>query len=221
MKFKFLLGTFVLLWIGMVSFAASPLETTKTVYKLLYSYDEKASNAAAMKKEINQYFLLNDMAKEAIKKHWNKMSERQKNEYLSLMFQLLEKAVYQDTHDNLVKGKVKFKGERVQGAKAKVMTNIYVKSDDIDIDNDFDMRKNGNVWQVRDILIDGASLIQDYQSQFNKIVAEYGIDKTEKSLFSRLKKAVKDDKSEWRKQKKGKKEDPKRKNTRRPTLLEK
>ena len=225
MKLRFFTAILWVVFTATICFAESPLETIKVVYKLLYKYDEKASNAQEVKKEINQYFLLNDMAKEAIKNHWAKMSERQRTEYMKLMYQLLEKGVYQDTHENLMKGKVKFKGERVQGARAKVMTNIYVKSDDIDIDNNFDMKKGSNNWQVKDMIIDGASLVEDYQSQFNKIISEYGIDKSEKSLFARLKRALQDDKSEWRKEKKTSKEkqqnQQQRNTNRRPTLLEK
>ena len=128
MKINQLAVLFFVFALALPAMAETPLETVKTVYKLLYKYDEKASNANQVKQEINKYFLLNDMAREAVKNHWSKMSERQKNEYISLMYQLLEKAIYRDTHENLMKGKVKFKGERRQGNTAKVLSNIYIKS---------------------------------------------------------------------------------------------
>ena len=80
-------------------------------------------------------------------------------------------------------------------------------------------------WLVQPVtfFIDGASLIEDYQSQFNKIIAENGIDKNQNSLFARLKNAVTEEKDEWRKNWKSKKttQDKKRTTKRRPTLIEK
>jgi phospholipid transport system substrate-binding protein len=161
------------------------------------------------------------MARDAIQDHWGKMNGKQRKEYMKLMKDLLEKAVYQDTHENLQKGKVQFLGDRTRGTRSKVMTKIYIPDEDMEIDNDFLMKNFPSLWKVQDIYIDGASLIEDYRSQFNKIVREHGLEGNENALFPRLRKAVKEEKDDWRqswKSKKDKKEKPEKKE--RPTLLE-
>ncbi|HCL56133.1 MAG TPA: hypothetical protein DHW82_03880 [Spirochaetia bacterium] len=217
-----ILFNIILFGISFHLFAGPALDTVKTINQLLEKYDEKASNAKEMKEKINQYFLLEDMAKNSIRDHWKKMSEKQKKEYMNLMFQLLEKAVYTDTSENLKKGKVTYLSDKIQGKKAKVFTKIYVKSEDMEIDNDFDLRKN-KLWQVADLYIDGASLTEDYRSQFNKIILESGLDGNDNALFPRLRKAVQEDKDEWRKKRddEKKQEDTTQRETKkRPTLLE-
>lgn len=198
------------------SFALNAKGTIRHVYSLLKGYDEKAPNAKAMKKEINQYFLLTYMAKKAIRNHWNTMNTAQRAEYMKLMYRLLEKVVYQDTQENLRKGKVTFKSRQRYN---RVYTSIYIKDEDMTIDNDFKVRRYGSIWKVLDIFIDGASMTEDYRSQFNNIISKYGIDKDEKSLFPRLRKAVKEDKDEWRKNWKSKKRKRKKKKGSTPTFL--
>lgn len=206
--------------------AETPLSTIRKVHGLLSRYDESSPQAAALKKEINQYFALDLMARNAIKDHWDKMNSKQRQEYMKLMFDLLEKAVYTDTHENLQKGKVRYKNQRVTGTRGTVMTNIYIADDDVEVDNDFIMRLTGGLWVVQDIFIDGASLTEDYRSQFNKIILEHGMDGSDQALFARLRKAATEDSDDWRKNKKTKeKREPllekERTTRRRPTLLEK
>jgi len=202
-------------------FAEQPTEVIRKVYSLLRKYDQTAPNAALTKSQINNHFSLNVMARAAIRDHYASMNNRQQKEYMQLMYQLLEKAVYQDTQENLRKGRVRFTGERRQSDRAKVMTNIFIKDEDMEIDNDFMLRKNSETWRVYDIYIDGASLVEDYRSQFNQIIAENGVDKNENSLFPRLRNALKEDKDEWRKNWKSKKEKrDKVTPTKRPSILD-
>ncbi len=171
-------------------FAVSPPQKTiRKVYKLLGKYDENAKGAYKTKKEINKYFALNKMARNAIVDHWHKLRRRQKREYMRLMYKLLERSVYRDTSDNLRKGKVSFLGQNKRTVKATVFTKIYLIDDDMEVENDFIMRKSTR-WIVHDLLIDKASLTQDYRSQFNEIVSKDGFDKNKDSLFPRLRSAV-------------------------------
>ncbi len=204
------------------AFAKKPMSTIRTVYSLLKQYDEKSKKGRIIKRKINKYFALNKMARNAIVDHWYKMKRRQKKEYIKLMYKLLEKAVYKDTQENLRKGKTKFLGERFQGrSKAKVMTNIYITTEDMDINNDFMLRKRNGFWKVYDLFIDGASLTEDYRSQFNQIIAQDGFTKNKNSLFPRLRKAVKEDKDKWRKSWKSKKNRKKADRKTRPSSLNK
>jgi len=196
-----------------------PMDVVKKIHSLLRKYDENNPDNKRLKSEINSYFDLEGMAQRAIIDHWDKMTKKQKDEYMDLMFKLLEKAVYQDTQKNLQKGLVKYKGERKIGKRAAVITDIYIKTEDITIENEFRMRDKDNRWIVEDIFIDGASLTEDYRSQFNKIVNQYGLDKNKDSLFSRIRNAISEEKDQWRKNWKSKREKPKKE--RRPTLLEK
>lgn len=204
----------------------TPISTIRKVHHLLLQYDEQSPQAARLKAEINKYFALDFIAQKALIDHWNTMNANQKKEYKRLMFELLEKAVYTDTHDNLQKGKVRYKGQRLTGTRATVLSNIYIAEDDMEVDNDFVMRLTGKIWVVQDILIDGASLTEDYRSQFNKIVLDHGLEGNDQSLFARLRKAVQEDQDEWRKNKKSKTQEKnlteqKRSSQRRPLLLEK
>ncbi len=221
--FALLLGIFL----SHLSWATeTPIATIRKVHNLLLQYDDKSPQAERLKTEINQYFALDLIAQKALLDHWNTMNVNQRKEYKRLMFELLEKAVYTDTHDNLQKGKVRYKGQRLTGTRATVLTNIYIPEDDMEVDNDFLMSLTGKIWVVQDIFIDGASLTEDYRSQFNKIVLDHGLEGDDQSLFARLRKAVQEDQDEWRKNKKSKTQEQnlteqKRTTQRRPLLLEK
>lgn len=64
---------------------------------------------------------------------------------------------------------VQFLGERVLGDAATVHTSLLTRSGD-DMPVDYRMRRQGDRWTVRDVVIDGVSLVENYHAQFHRVL---------------------------------------------------
>ncbi len=75
-----------------------------------------------------------------------------------------------------------------QKAKAKTKTIIYIPKENTKVAIDYKLIKMGNGWKVFDIIVDDASLVDNYKYQFDSIIAKYGYPE----LVSRMKKKLTD-----------------------------
>ena len=83
---------------------------------------------------------------------------------------------------------VEYRGEEINGNDAKVSTVVKVrtraKSTDMDID--YKLHKVADRWMVYDVVTDDVSMVNNYRSQFHKIITEKSFDE----LKARIAKTV-------------------------------
>jgi phospholipid transport system substrate-binding protein len=131
---------------------------------------------------------LDELAKRAVDKHWDKMSESQRKDYLDLLRSLLEENYIRGMRSNLAYT-VEYIGEApAPSATAMlVLTKIIAKRKgrpySIKVDYTVESDAKGVV-HVVDIATDGVGLIDNYREQFNKIIAKDGMD----GLLAKMKK---------------------------------
>ena len=61
--------------------------------------------------------------------------------------------------------------ELVDKNRGKVQTNFFTV-DQKKIVIDFSMRKEDGAWKIYDVIIEGVSMVSNYRSQFNSIIAK-------------------------------------------------
>jgi phospholipid transport system substrate-binding protein len=77
-----------------------------------------------------------------------------------------------------------YRGETITGDRAKVDTQIVTPKDRFGVT--YEMRKSGGTWRATDILVEDASLGDNFRSQFDAALAKESFD----SLMKRLQKKV-------------------------------
>src|SRR5712692_5797144 len=65
--------------------------------------------------------------------------------------------------------KIQFLGESVAGDSATVATTLLTRNGS-ELPVDYSMVRRGDRWAVRDVIIDGVSLVANYRAQFNRIL---------------------------------------------------
>jgi phospholipid transport system substrate-binding protein len=127
-----------------------------------------------------------ELAKRTLSKNWNSMNVAQRKEFVLLFRQVLEKA-YIDKILAYTDEKILFERENmVSETLAEVQTKIVMASKEIPIAYRV-ILKNG-AWKVYDVVIENVSLVLNYRTQFNDILAK---DPPEK-LLEMLRKKVKE-----------------------------
>ncbi len=110
-----------------------------------------------------------EMAKRALGAPWSTLSEQDRQEFVSLFVQLLRDTFagrITEHHDE----QVVYLGEYREDMYAEVQTQLQGRK--IDTPIDFRLINRQAQWRVYDIVIDGASIVSNYRSQFMSIIRE-------------------------------------------------
>ncbi len=110
-----------------------------------------------------------EMAKRALGASWYTLSHRDQHEFVSLFVQLLRDTfvgrITEHSDEQVV-----FLGELREGAFAEVKAQL--KGRKIDTPVDFRLIHRAHEWRVYDVVIDGASIVSNYRSQFTNIIRD-------------------------------------------------
>ena len=116
---------------------------------------------------IAKRFDYQEMGKRALGKHWRKLSEADRDEFVHLFQRFLSKT-YAGNVDGYSGEQVEYLKERRKGDFAEVQTAVTSEKSTISIY--YRMLKSSNAWRVYDVVLDGVSLVKNFRSQFGRII---------------------------------------------------
>jgi len=127
------------------------------------------------------------LAKLSLDKEWAKRSPKERDRFVSLLRQLVERQ-YQRNMESTLQYNVKWVGtEPIEtGVKVKSSARSVKKKRQPPVAIDYSMSPAGKEWKVFDIFTDEVSLVKNYKRQFRRVINEEGwsglIDRMEKKL---------------------------------------
>jgi len=127
------------------------------------------------------------LAKLSLDKEWGKRTPKERDHFVSLLRQLVERQ-YQRYMESTLQYKVSWVGtEPIEtGVKVKSSAKSVKKKRQPPITIDYSMSPAGEEWKVFDIFTDDVSLVKNYKRQFRRVIADEGwsglIDRMEKKL---------------------------------------
>jgi phospholipid transport system substrate-binding protein len=140
-----------------------------------------AERRAAVRKIADELFDFGEIARRALGRYWQPLTEPQRTEFVGLFADLLERS-YISKIELYGGEKIIYNGDRVEGDLATVSTKILTKNG-TEVPVDYRLFKRGERWMVYDVNIEGISLVSNYRTQFNKIIQTNGYN----SLVERMK----------------------------------
>jgi phospholipid transport system substrate-binding protein len=118
-----------------------------------------------------------EFSKRTLVRNWNNFNTAQRTEFVNLFEQILEKS-YADKILDYTNEKVEFyKENKIADSQVEVQSKIITSSKEIPIF--YRMILKDGKWKVYDVVVENVSLVQNYRTQFNDILAN---DKPEKLL---------------------------------------
>jgi len=133
-----------------------------------------AERRAAVRKVAQEIFDFPEMARRSLGRHWQTLTQKQREEFTGLFRDLLERA-YVSRIEQYGGERISYLNERIDGDNATVGTRIVSKSG-TEVPVDYRLLRNGARWLVYDVNIEGVSLVSNYRTQFNKIMQTSGYD---------------------------------------------
>jgi phospholipid transport system substrate-binding protein len=131
-------------------------------------------------------FDFTEMAKRALGSNWRRRTPQEQEEFVRLFTDVLERT-YAEIIESYTDEKIIYVNERIDGTYADVGSKILTsKGEEYSIN--YKAHLISNEWKVYDVVAENISLVNNYRSQFNRVIANASYEE----LVRRLK-----DKSEF------------------------
>jgi len=110
-----------------------------------------------------------EMARRALGANWRRRTPQEQEEFVRLFTDILERA-YADIIEGYTNEKIIYFNERVDGTYADVGSKILTsKGEEYSIY--YKAHLVSNEWKVYDVVAENISLVNNYRSQFNRVIA--------------------------------------------------
>jgi phospholipid transport system substrate-binding protein len=140
----------------------------------LDSQSGKADTINRLRKVVYPLFDFEEMAKRSLGPHWRRLDAQRQGEFVAVFTDLLEKTYAR--HIDLYDGqKVAYTGEVIDQDYAEVKTKLISKKGD-NFSIDYKLLRAGGKWRIYDVIVEGISLVNNYRSQFNRVIAKSSLE---------------------------------------------
>jgi phospholipid transport system substrate-binding protein len=164
-------------------------ETTEKILSIVTDPDLKGAEKEGerrrlIREAVDERFDWKEMSQRALARHWRKLNDVQKQEFITLFGELLERT-YLNRVEDYSGEQVTYMNEVIEGEYALVEVKILTtKGTEIPVN--YKLREKGGDWRVYDIAIEGVSLVNNYRVQFNDIITKSSYEELVKKLQEKV-----------------------------------
>ncbi|OGQ22024.1 MAG: hypothetical protein A3I05_01280 [Deltaproteobacteria bacterium RIFCSPLOWO2_02_FULL_44_10] len=157
--------------------------------------EQKEQNRRLKRHILTGTFDIEELTRLAFAKHWDEFKPDERKEMIDLMISILEAQAIFSNEQQATKTKksekyrVVYRNEQFlneKKTKALVKTMILIPGENIEVAVSYRLRKMGGGWKVYDIIVDQASLIENYRYQFHSIITKDGVEELRKRMKKKL-----------------------------------
>jgi len=158
--------------------AGVPTEQIKTTVEkaLVVLKDPQLKTPAKMSERRDQLkqilfarFDFTEMARRALGANWRRRTPQEQEEFVRLFTEVLERA-YAGIIESYSDEKILYTNERIDGSFADVGSKIVTsKGEEYSIN--YKAHLVSNEWKVYDVVAENISLVNNYRSQFNRVIS--------------------------------------------------
>jgi phospholipid transport system substrate-binding protein len=173
--------------------AGEPLEVVRTAVDKavqilkdpkLQAKDKKTERIDRLREVLSPIFDYDEMAKRALGAHWRRRTPAEQEEFVVVFRDFLER-VYSDKIDLYGGERVLVGRETIDADFAQVETTIInLKGEEIAVV--YKLRRGNGQWKVYDAVVENISLINNYRSQFDRVISSASYEELIKRLREKL-----------------------------------
>ncbi len=136
--------------------------------------EHRKERATQIRKLIADNFASSEMARESLGDYWEKLSAGQRQQYQDVFTGLFQDSYTRMVLNFLGREKVEYPGESADGKNKKVQTIIMRTNEHIPVD--YVLEPKGSKWLIRDVFIDGVSIVDTYRNSLGSFIRAKGYD---------------------------------------------
>jgi phospholipid transport system substrate-binding protein len=146
----------------------------------LQAQDKKKERIDRLREALNPIFDYEEMAKRALGTHWRRRTPAEQEEFVKLFRDFLER-IYSDKVDLYGGEKVRFGREVIDKEFAQVESTI-IKPKGEELAVIYKLRQLNGQWKVYDAVVENISIVNNYRSQFDRIISSSSYEELVKRL---------------------------------------
>ena len=146
----------------------------------LESSKQRAQVIDQLREIVYTRFDFEEMAKRSLGSHWRRLSPQQQKEFVTAFTELLE-TTYADKLDLYEGQQVEYVGETIDKNYAEVNTRVIGRSRET-YSVDYRLHQVGGQWRIYDVVAENISLVNNYRSQFNRVVVNSSVEELIKRI---------------------------------------
>lgn len=156
---------------------------------------EIEENRRIKQEVIHGTFDIRELCRIALARHWTGLSDAERDRFVQLMTNLVEEKAILSKEQGEKKSKnaaiysVIYRGDTfIDPTKTRALTKtqVYVKSQNARVALDYKLRRTDAHWKIYDVIVDGSSLVENYQYQFDSIITKHGYPELPRRMEKKL-----------------------------------
>jgi phospholipid transport system substrate-binding protein len=136
--------------------------------------DKRPERRRLIRKLILDSFIFSEMARDALKENWDRLAPNQRSEFQRLFSDLFQDSYTRMVLNFLQQESIDYKGETAESPGMLVKTVILRANEHIPVDYHL-VAKSGR-WLIRDVDIDGVSIVENYRNTFRQVIRTSSFD---------------------------------------------
>ena len=140
----------------------------------LDNQQQRAQVIDRLRQIVYPLFDFSEMSMRSLGANWRRLSQEQRKEFVSVFTALLEKT-YADQIDLYNGQEVVYTGETIDGNYAQVDSRIIDKNNQ-SYSVVYRLHKTDGKWRIYDVVAENISLVNNYRSQFNRVIARSSVE---------------------------------------------
>ncbi|MGZ8425888.1 MAG: MlaC/ttg2D family ABC transporter substrate-binding protein [Candidatus Binatia bacterium] len=162
------------LFVALPLSAGAPSDQTRAtiekVLAILTDSSVKSERLDRLRQTIRPSFDFAEMAKRSLGSHWQRRTPAEQQEFIKLFTDLVESS-YVDAIESYNGEKVVVGNEKQDKDFAEVNTKIVTKKGE-EFAIDYKLHQSSGGWKIYDAVIENVSLVNNYRSQFNRVIGK-------------------------------------------------
>jgi phospholipid transport system substrate-binding protein len=144
---------------------------------------QEEENRELKRKIIHGTFDIRELSRLALAKHWTEITPADQDNFVKLLTDLLEEKALFSKEQIAAKSKtakkyrIVYRGDKFLDKEQKVAftrTRVFIPSENIDIALNYKLKRQNGDWKIFDVIVDEASLVDNYRYQFDSIIKKSG-----------------------------------------------
>jgi phospholipid transport system substrate-binding protein len=135
----------------------------------------RKTRARLIRELISGSFLTEDMARESIPGTWGRVSAGQRSEYTRLFSSLFQDSYTRMVLNFLQRETIEYPGETQVKNKGVLVQTVIMRANE-HIPVNYSMIQKGGRWLIRDVEIDGVSIVENYKGSFSRVIKSSSFD---------------------------------------------
>jgi phospholipid transport system substrate-binding protein len=146
----------------------------------LDSQEQRSQVIDRLRQIVYPLFDFNEMAMRSLGPNWRRINPQQRQEFVATFTALLEKT-YADQIDLYNGQQVVYSGESIDGDYAQVDSRI-IDTNGQTYSVVYRLHRVDGKWRIYDIVAENISIVNNYRSQFNRVIAKSSFEELLKTM---------------------------------------